>query len=118
ALRARCILLSASLVRRSAQAMRQGLPSAVATGVLCFLAVSQSRGQLTTAPRNLQEQVMRVDEDYRLAKLKRDTTTLNRILADNFNETNQNGNSRNKAQTIELWGYFTIGSLTPDGSQA
>ena len=62
------------------------------------------------------EDVMKVDEQFRLAKLQRDTGTLQRILAENFYETNQNGNSRNKAQTIDLWTTFTIDSLTTDSA--
>lgn len=58
--------------------------------------------------------VMKVDEAYRLAKLNRDVRVLDRILADGFIETNQNGNSRDKAQTIELWKAFAISSLTTD----
>ena len=61
-----------------------------------------------------QQAVMNVDEMYRLAKLSRDTGTLSRILAEDFNETNQNGNSRNKSQTLELWQSFRIDSLTTD----
>jgi hypothetical protein len=88
---------------------------AVALG---FLAVSQSRPQLRIEPVNFQsDPVMRVDEEFRLAKLHNDVATLGRILADNFYETNQNGNSRNKAQTIELWTSFPIRSLTTDSAE-
>jgi len=57
---------------------------------------------------------MKVDEEFRIAKLKNDTAALGRILADNFYETNQNGNSRNKAETLDLWTDFRIASLTTD----
>jgi len=60
---------------------------------------------------------MRVDESYRVAKLRQDITTLERILADAFNETNQNGISRNKAESLELWKTFSIESLTTDTSE-
>jgi hypothetical protein len=79
-----------------------------------------------TAPRRVtrmprltpaEEDVMRVDEAYRVAKLKQDTGTLGRLLADGFNETNQNGNSRNKAQTLELWKDFSINSLNTDSAE-
>jgi hypothetical protein len=62
-------------------------------------------------------EVMKSDEAYRLAKLHRDIPALGRILADGFNETNQNGNSRDKAQTLELWKGFSINSLTTDTHQ-
>ena len=60
---------------------------------------------------------MKVDEAFRIAKLKNDTAALSRLLAENFYETNQNGNSRNKAKTIELWTSFPIQSLTTDTSE-
>jgi hypothetical protein len=62
-------------------------------------------------------EVMQTEEAYRLAKLNRDTATLERILSSGFNETNQNGNSRDKTQTIELWKGFSIRSLTTDSFQ-
>lgn len=52
-----------------------------------------------------------------MAKLNQDVAALSRILADGFNGTNQNGNSRNKAETLELWKSFQIASLTTDSSQ-
>jgi hypothetical protein len=60
---------------------------------------------------------MRVEEQFRLAKLHRDTAALTAILADDFHEINQNGNSRNKAQTIDLWNSFEIDSLTTDSAE-
>jgi hypothetical protein len=57
---------------------------------------------------------MKVEEVYRVAKLNGDINTLNLILAEGFNETNQNGNSRSKRETIELWKTFRISSLTTD----
>ena len=92
--------------------MRQLLPCTAATVVLslCFA------GHLATAA-GVEDDVMRVDEAYRFAKLGQDLNALNRILADAFNETNQNGNSRNKQQTLELWKGFSIDSLTTDTSE-
>ena len=48
-------------------------------------------------------QVVTGAEALRVAKLKNDTATMNRILAENFYVMNQNDNSRNKTKTIELW---------------
>jgi hypothetical protein len=56
-------------------------------------------------------QVLNVEEEFRVAKLKNDTAAMNRILAENFYDTNQNGNSRNKRETIELWTNFQVESL-------
>jgi hypothetical protein len=58
--------------------------------------------------------VVQVDEEYRLAKLRNDTRTLRRLLADDFYEMNQNGNGLNKSQTVALWETFPITSLTTD----
>lgn len=55
---------------------------------------------------------MKVDEQFRVAKLKNDTAALARILHENCYETNQNGNSRDKAQLIELFTDFRTDSLT------
>src|SRR5262245_5511019 len=67
-----------------------------------------------SAPPAVAEEVMKADEVYRVSKLNSDIDTLNLILAEGFNETNQNGNSRNKSQTIDLWRTFRIASLTTD----
>ena len=76
-----------------------------------------SRCQPQTPVSAFDDAVMKVDEEFRLAKLHNDTAALSRVLADNFYETNQNGNSRNKAQIIELFTSFPIDSLTTDSSQ-
>jgi hypothetical protein len=87
--------------------MKQSLPRSAAMVALALLSAGLLAAQSA-------EDVMKIDEVYRLAKLNRDVKTLDRILADGFNETNQNGNSRNKAQTLELWTGFAISSLTTD----
>jgi len=70
---------------------------------------------ITLAPLDPEQQaVMKVDEAYRVAKLEHDIHALDGILADQFSETNQNSNTRNKVQTIELWKTFRITSLTTD----
>jgi hypothetical protein len=55
--------------------------------------------------------VLRVDEQFRLAKLANDVRAMADLLSDDFFETNQNGNSRDKAQALELWTSFKITSL-------
>lgn len=72
---------------------------------------------LSAALAQSQNDVLKADESYRLAKLNADTAALDRILAPAFNETNQNGNSRNKAQTIDLWKTFRIDTLTTDSAE-
>jgi len=89
--------------------------SATALAVaLSLVAVGPSLAQQTADLVTVQRQVMQVDEEYRIAKLKNDIAAMNRILADGFYEMNQNGNGRNKAETLELWRSFSISSLTTD----
>jgi hypothetical protein len=88
--------------------MRYALFAIVTVGVICFVAVAQ---QLAAS-----DEVMKIDEQFRVAKLNKDTSTLDRILADAFYETNQNGNSRNKTECIELFKSFPITSLTTDSA--
>jgi beta-lactamase regulating signal transducer with metallopeptidase domain len=71
----------------------------------------------SAAARSVEDEVMKVDEANRVAKLNRDLSTMQRIYADGFYETNQNGNSRDKAETIQLWRMFSISSLTTDSHQ-
>jgi hypothetical protein len=61
--------------------------------------------------------VMKVDEEYRIAKLKNDTAALSNILSQAFHETNQNGNTRDYAGTLELWKGFHISTLSTDSFQ-
>ena len=90
--------------------MRTALARFTAVAVLAIPALSQTASQLTGD----QAAVIKVDEDYRVAKVNNDTATLGRILARDFYETNQNGNTRDYAQTIELWKTFRVTSLTTD----
>jgi hypothetical protein len=85
--------------------MTSALKNLLIAGALSLPAFSQTAAG---------DAVLKVDEEYRTAKLQNDTATLGRILADGFIETNQNGNTRNKAQTVDLWSYFKISTLTTD----
>jgi hypothetical protein len=96
--------------------MKHTLPRSAAMVALVFVTLGQVTAQ-PAALRGVGDDVMKIDEVYRLAKLNRDIKVLDRILADAFNETNQNGNTRDKAQTIELWKSFSISSLTTDTHQ-
>src|SRR5215471_6990733 len=88
--------------------MKHAILATLAAAMLCLPANGQ---RSVTA-----DEVLKVDEQFRLAKLNRDTRALGLILAESFHETNQNGNSRNKAQTIQLWASFAIESLTTDSA--
>lgn len=82
-----------------------------------LLASMQFRNPQPTAEVSLSSDVRAAEEAYRLAKLHRDIPALQTMLADQFNETNQNGNSRNKTQTLGLWRSFSISSLTTDTAE-
>ena len=88
--------------------MKHAILATLAVSMLCL----PINGQRSVTA----DEVMKVDDLFRLAKLNRDTSALRLILAENFHETNQNGNSRNKAQTLELWASFAIESLTTDSA--
>jgi CYTH domain-containing protein len=89
----------------------------VLPGLAAIVALSVFHAAPAGAQSSVEQQVMRVDDAYRIAKLNQDTAALDQILAAGFNETNQNGNSRDKAQTIELWRSFSISSLTTDSAR-
>lgn len=63
---------------------------------------------------NAQSAVLRVDEQFRLAKLGNDVRTMDGLLSEEFVETNQNGSSRDKSESLELWTTFTITSLVTE----
>ena len=96
--------------------MRHTLPRIAAAIAIFVFTVGPAAAQ-AGASRSVEDDVRKADEAYRLAKLHQDIQALDRVLADQFNETNQNGNSRNKAQTLELWRSFSITSLTTDTFQ-
>lgn len=62
----------------------------------------------------LAPQVIAVEEAYRVAKLHHDVQALDQILSADFYGTNQNGNSLNKREAIELFTAFPIQSLVVD----
>lgn len=74
---------------------------------LCIPAFSQTKSPLTGD----QAAVIKADEDYRVAKMTNDLDALRRVLSPDFYETNQNGNTRNYAETIDLWKTFRVTSL-------
>ena len=61
-----------------------------------------------------QAAVLGVDERFRVAKLTNDVRTMESLRSDDFFETNQNGNSRDKPEALELWTTFPIRSLTTE----
>jgi hypothetical protein len=72
---------------------------------------SPSSGRMTF---NAQSAVLRVDEQFRLAKLANDVRAIETLISDDFFEMNQNGNGRDKVQTLELWTSFKISSLVTE----
>lgn len=99
--------------------MKRVLVTLIFAIATCSVNISQTLAQEKPKPQEggAEAQVLKVDEEFRVAKLKNDTQALERIMADNFYETNQNGNSRDKAQIIKLFTDFKIESLTTDESR-
>lgn len=71
-------------------------------------------GSRDTTRLAAESRIFGAEEQYRRAKLQNDTTALAFVLNDQFVETNQNGNSRTKRETLALWETFRISSLTTD----
>jgi hypothetical protein len=61
-----------------------------------------------------QTAILALEEEYRVAKLQRDVAALDRLLDPAVVATNQNGNTRNKSELLELWTTFRISLLTLD----
>src|ERR1700736_1896955 len=76
---------------------------------LLILTASQSRSQDHSADQNA---VLKVDEAFRRAKQENDTATLRRIMANNYVGTNQFGDTRNKAELLELFTSLSLKSVT------
>ena len=67
----------------------------------------------TSQPLSMErDEVLKVEAAFRAAKLKKDVTALNLILADEYFGMNQYGAQRDKAALIELFSSFHLSSLT------
>jgi hypothetical protein len=97
--------------------MRRRLLRLTIPVALFFLAVSQSIAQHSTEYSADQNAVLKVDEAFRRAKLERDTATLRHIVANNYVATNQFGETRNKAELIDLFATLSLKSLSVKPSQ-
>ena len=85
--------------------------------VVAGLLVGRLHAQTTANTRTaVAAQIQDIEEQFRIAKLRNDVRSLDRILDGAFIETNQNGNTRIKQQTIDLFRSFSIQSLTTDSS--
>lgn len=86
--------------------------------VVAWLGVSPLRAQdaMVNTARGVPPQISDIEEQFRVAKLRNDVQSLDRILDESFVGTNQNGVSRTKNDMIELFRSFPIQSLTTDSS--
>ncbi len=97
--------------------MRPLFTRALLIGALAWIGVAPSAAQAQEMNRDgIEAQIRDIEEQFRVAKLKNDVRILDRILDKSFVETNQNGNSRTKNETVELFKSFPIRSLTTDSS--
>lgn len=69
-------------------------------------------GQTSQPSSTERDEILKVEDAFRTAKLEKDVTALNRILADEYFGTNQYGRQRDKAKLIELFSSFHLSSLT------
>ena len=91
--------------------MKRSLPTTMSIALIAWLGISGLRAQ---GSRTIPGTINEVEEQFRVAKLSNDVQTLDRLLADLFVETDQNGNSRTKGEMIALFRTFKIQSLTTD----
>jgi hypothetical protein len=97
--------------------MRRRFTAAMSIGLVvgCLgKTVAWAQDTRGNTPREPATQIREIDEQFRVAKLRNDVQSLERILDESFVEMNQNGNSRTKNETIELFQSFRIQSLTTD----
>ena len=84
----------------------------VGASIVLVLAVAAAHGSGVPPKRSDDENaISKMEEEYRVAKLKNDTETLGRIVAEEYYGINQNGVPRDKAQLLELFKVFNIKSL-------
>jgi hypothetical protein len=113
------MLSSVSKSQQRSKDMKGLFAATMSTGiVVAWLGLTYVRAQdaIVDTPRGVAAQVSDIEEQFRVAKLKNDVQSLDRILDESFVETNQNGNSRTKSETIELFRAFPIQSLDTDSS--
>lgn len=82
------------------------------------LVTPEPDGQIQTPASASRDQaaVLALEEQFRLAKVKADLAALDRLYDATVIATNQNGNTRNKQQLLELWSTFRITMLTLDSA--
>ena len=90
---------------------RQGHRSSLPVMVVRESQIDPATARISSA---IPSAVLRVDEQWREAKLANDVETMKRILSDDFFETNQNGHGRDKVQMLQLWTTFKIDSLATE----
>jgi Domain of unknown function (DUF4440) len=96
--------------------MKRLLALTLLIGVVVGWLVVGSSGAQESNRGGVEAQIRDIEEQFRVAKLKNDVQSLDRILDTSFVETNQNGNSRTKNEAIELFRSFSIQSLKTDNS--
>jgi hypothetical protein len=98
--------------------MGRTLLQVMAPTALLFLGgVSQSRAQHAPKHSADEDAVLKVDEAFRRAKQENDTAALRHIVANNYLGTNQFGETRNKADLLELFTTISVKSVTSKPSQ-
>jgi hypothetical protein len=71
------------------------------------------RGTVTLSPAE-DAALRKVEDEFRVAKVKSDTAALAHVVADEYYGLNENGNARDKARLLELYKTFKMKSLDVD----
>lgn len=81
---------------------------------------SQTTGRNTLSQRRVEQELIRLDEEWASAARSVNVQALNRIIADDFSMTTATGETRNKKEYIAelVSGVHKVNSLNPDNHQA
>jgi ketosteroid isomerase-like protein len=82
-----------------------------------ILAVVFSLAATSAFSQSASDAVLQADEAWQQAKRAADLPAMQRLLADDFFEMNQNGNGYDKASSLALWRDFRVRSLTTESRQ-
>jgi TonB family protein len=95
----------------STPAVAAPIPHALATKAVEPADPAQARTAIAVSSPDLQ-QVELAERQLQAARMRNDVVESTRLLADEFVGTDQNGSTRNKAATVELFRTVSISSLT------
>ncbi len=87
---------------------------AIVAGVALLVAVGAAYAAAPPTADPNENEIRKVDEEIRRARVNNDTETLGRLVASEYYGINQNGRARDKEQFLELFKTFKTASLAVD----